>query len=133
MTDYVLYHNHEVTDALVPDAMEFRAVTNRDIDVTGHRVWLIIGKGAPREFFLVGYFTPKQRTHVPESRGGVEWVLEAPLSAGVRLKRHQWVPLKGMQWFHGFLTSQGNFSAGLNPITDPTHVANLEAALATVP
>ena len=133
MTDYVLYHTHDVMDIHLRDAKDFRAATSRDTDVTGQRVWLIVGKGSPREYFLVGYFTPERRSKAPQGQGDFEWILEAPVSAGVQLKRHQWVPLKGLKWFHGFLTSQRNFDAGLNPITDPTQVANLEAALATVP
>lgn len=133
MTDYLLYQNHDVTDPVIGEAADFRAITTRDLEVTGHRVWLIVGKGNPREFFLVGYFTPQSRVPGNEVDGNLEWTLEAPASAGVHLKRHQWVPLKGLQWFHGFLNSQRNFIAGLNAITDPTHVANLEAALATVP
>jgi hypothetical protein len=115
MEDYVAYHNSDCMGRLRDSDSGLSVLTNKSgLDVKGSRVWLIVGEGKPRRYYLSLWFIanavgPDHDHGFSAKISGVE---------GQRFSRKAWLPLNDEPWFPAFLKSQSNFRFGLNLIKD---------------
>lgn len=84
MAEFVVYHSPERMGYSAETVRGFSILTNKNVpSVVGSRVWLLMGEGTPRTYYLRGHFTPTRRTRTEES--GFAWLV---VTGGARHTRH---------------------------------------------
>jgi hypothetical protein len=126
MKEYLVYHNPDVMGFELTNAREFSIVTNKKVgnDVRGSRIWLITGKGRPREFFLCNCFV------VYRIGPGTRYGFKTRLS-GKEGKSFGFMPLNQENWLHDLKRSQGNFAFGFQRITQSRFINGLKRIAAS--
>jgi hypothetical protein len=103
----------EVTDLCI--------VTNKAAEnLIGDRIWLIQGEGKPRKYVLRGTFIVASVG--PDTDDGFRFLVRG--RDGDLFKPQ--IPIGTLPWFGRFKMSQGNFAFGLQRISDPAIVEELE-------
>jgi hypothetical protein len=108
---YVQYHNPDGMGYEVRcDSDPFRIVTDKAVGVlAGNKVWLITGRGRPRQYFLCQSF-------IVDETGLAEDSSKKYFAKGKIGIRFPWLPIGEQPWFREFRESQANFRNGLSEI-----------------
>jgi hypothetical protein len=112
--DLVQYDTHESGVPGIARMGRFWIVTNKlppTSGVLGRRVWLIVGEGIPRRYYLRQTFITDEIQPAPID--GFEHLVRGRHGRRFRALRIDTEP-----WFREFQRSQGNFAFGLNPIRE---------------
>lgn len=121
MRHFVQYHNPDKMDPFRPSKKMFGIVTDKRAGLReGDTVWLVTGKGRPRQFFLCETFVVEKI----DSQGAGKFRYRMSGSDGKSL-----YPLKidkGSSWFRELLRITGNFRYGLQPISSKAIIQSLE-------
>jgi hypothetical protein len=124
MSHYVVYHNPDImgySASQIP-SNKFSVLTNKSAgaDVQGSTIWLVTGEGTLRNYYLVLRFT----ADVIESGEAEGFATKISSTTGERFS-----PLRRIdeeEWFPDFRHSQGNFSLGLQRISDERFIKGFE-------
>jgi len=123
LKDYVVYHNPVKMKGPVTGVNPCMIVTNKSVkEIIGSRVWLITGEGTPRTYFLRSWFI------VDAALSGTEHGFKTKLIGKECRIFDPMVMLSDQDWFEEFKRTQGNFSLGLQVITDRNSILGLERA-----
>ena len=114
MTDFVVYHNTDQMGELTDSGESLSVLTNKShLDVLGERIWLIVGEGQPRQYYL-GMWLRAEAVE-PDATGAFSTEIKG---RGRVLGRDERPLLNDEPWFGAFLRRQGNFGFGLNAVGD---------------
>jgi len=124
---YVQYHNRE---RFGPASEELVIHTSKPVDrLPGHVVWLVLGEGRPRRYFLGKVFVVDQIGPLPGGDTSDDAFTYYARGTEGRFFRPP-ILLSDQPWFPAFLRSQANFSLGLRRVVRPPVVAALQALAA---
>lgn len=120
---FVHYHN---PDVMGQDAMllhDLHVVPNKNVgqDLYGQRIWLLTGRGRPREYLVCLTFIVDSLQSDPEAR------FRTRISGEHGTTLQPFVRVGDLNWFPKLRRATGNFAFGLQPITDPDIIAGLSA------
>ncbi len=123
---FIAYHNTEergysISKVKAEAEGGFRWYTNKPAEsALGGRVWMIVGEGAPRRFYLAGWFTVEDVAKI--GSGNFAWELSG--------KAGRWLePPKRLDfeaWFKALKKRAGNFAFGLQKLNDEAILENLK-------
>ena len=114
MTDFVVYHNTDQMGELTDPGEWLSVFTNKShLDVLGERIWLIVGEGQPRKYYLGMWL--RAETVEPDATGAFSMEIKG---RGRVLGKDERPLLNDESWFAAFLRRQGSFGFGLNPVGD---------------
>jgi hypothetical protein len=125
MKDYVVYHNPDKMGGPVTSLDACMILTKKSVkekEIIGSRVWLITGEGTPRTYFLRSWFI------VDAALSGTDHGFKTKLIGKECRIFDPMVILSEQGWFREFKRRQGNFSLGLQVITDRNSILGLERA-----
>jgi len=118
---FVVYHNPERMGYSADGLTEPCIVTNKAVaGLIGNRIWLIQGKGKPRQYALRGTFVVDSTG--PDTEDGFRYVVRGRKGEFFRPP----ICISVLPWFDRFRASQGNFAFGLQRISDPAVVKELK-------
>jgi hypothetical protein len=122
MTDFVVYHNTDQMGELTDSGEWLSVLTNKShLDVLGERIWLIVGEGQPRKYYL-GMWLRAEAVE-PDATGVFSTEIRG---RGRVLGKDERPLLNDASWFAAFLRRQGSFGFGLNPVGDAAVERELE-------
>jgi len=114
MTDFVAHHDTEQMGELTNSGEWLSVFSNKShLDVLGERIWLIVGEGQPRRYYL-GLWLRAEAVE-PDATGAFPMEIQGH---GRVLGKDERPLLNDESWFAAFLRRQGNFGFGLNPVGD---------------
>ena len=122
MRDYVVYNNPDSVGDLYKEN-PLSVFTNKKVstEVIGSRVWLIVGEGRPRSYFLRCWF------FVDHIDWGKEHGFATKLSGSEGVVFEPMTLLPGdEEWFLSFKKDQGNFAFGFSSIKNSQTIVHLE-------
>ena len=122
MSHYIVYHNPDSMGYPASEITGFSVVTDKPAppDLEGSTIWLLTGQGTPRRYYLVQRFTA-DRIESGEDQG-----FRTRVAAETGDHFHPMIRIDEEEWFRDFLRSQGNFSFGLQRISDDRFITGLE-------
>ncbi len=115
MQHYIQYHNTEAMGYECTVMRKFRVQTSKAVhQLPGNRVWLIAGKGKPRQYtvcytFIVDEVGPSDHPVFKHYASGTDGLFFG-----------QPVVLNQLPWFPDFLRRQHNFRSGLRKLEADT-------------
>jgi hypothetical protein len=126
MADVAVYHNAERMGYDASVVREPVVVTNKRVSARaiGDRVWLIVGLGRPRRFWLRGTFV------VSEIESGADEGFRTRVWGRDERFFEPMIELTDAPWFGAFKRSQGSFAFGWQTIRDARFVRALERCAA---
>jgi hypothetical protein len=121
MKHFVVYHNPEKMGYLADEFNEPCVLTNKPVEgLGGARMWLIQGKGKPRQYFLRGTFTVVSIDR--DTDEGFRYRVRGRNGDFFRPA----IDITDLPWFKRFKRSQGNFAFGLQRISDQAVIDQLK-------
>lgn len=122
MLHFVQYHNWDAFGPYRPPTTRFGVFTDKSVESTlNNRIWLVVGKGRPREYFLGETFVVERvsrRRDRPRNR--------ATASHGVPFR--PLVRIDNEPWFPSLQRATGNFAFGLQKVQKRQIIVGLLAA-----
>src|SRR5438477_10933251 len=122
MRNFVQYHNPDVMGRpYKPSRGEFVIVTDKvEKSLRGAMVWLLTGKGRPRQYYLCSIFT------VDKVERGNFGRFHTRVSGSVGRQLSPFVEIGELPWFPELLKAAGNFGFGLQPISKEGIIRGLQ-------
>jgi hypothetical protein len=124
MADYIAYHNPDTMQYPGSQVDELKVLTKHPGKCsTGDRVWLVVGEGKPRKYFLRLFFIVSSIEPAQEERfstvirGGDGQFFDPPMPV-----------LHSEGWFVELKAKMLNFRGGFQPIKTPEAIRGLEKA-----
>ena len=125
MDHFVQYHNPEVMGGPYEASDKgFGIVTDKPFNsLNGATVWLVTGKGHPRQYYLCSTFTVDrvEQEHAGRFRFRV--------SGSVGHDLNPFVEIGKLPWFADLLKATGNFALGLQHIRNQSIIRGLQKAI----
>ena len=122
MRHYVHYHNPDVMGYDASEVDTLNVLTNKRVndDVVGERVWLLTGRGKPREYFLCLTFIADQVGSGPDGKfrtmvSGTDGTVFDPFPR-----------VDQLDWFGDFRKEMGNFAFGFQAVKDARSLSRTE-------
>jgi hypothetical protein len=121
-THVAVYHNAESMGYEASEVTEPVVVTNKRVSAgaIGSRLWLLVGLGRPRRFYLRGTFV------VAEIESGADEGYRTRIWGRDARFFEPMIALNDEPWFEDFKRSQGSFAFGYQTIRDERFVRGLE-------
>jgi hypothetical protein len=124
MKHYVVYHDADTMDHNRDEAAGFVAITRKGMkNLVGETIWVIEGRDTPKRFHLTQRFIAERVEEDHHSAG--LFVISG--SHGTRYLNEP--ELNELTWFPAFRKAMGNFSVGIQPVSDRKLVNALKKVL----